>query len=45
MQNSIIYTHCWKGYSEVGVLGYQHKTVNHSKRFVDPILRVHTNTI
>jgi transposase-like protein len=40
-----IYTDCWKGYNNVKNIGYTHKTVNHSKHFVDPITKVHTQSI
>jgi transposase-like protein len=41
---SIIYSDCWKAYSEINTT-YQHKTVNHSQNFVDPITGVHTQNI
>lgn len=34
---SIIYTDCWRSYSRLKSLGYQHGTVNHSTNFVNPI--------
>ena len=42
---SLIYTDCWKGYSDLKNHFTSHATVNHSRYFVDPISRVHTNTI
>lgn len=41
---SIIYTDCWKGYSDLKKY-FIHETVNHSKSFVNPLNGVHTNTI
>jgi len=43
-QTSII-SDCWKSYDSLSVEGYIHHTVNHSKNFVDPETRAHTNTI
>lgn len=44
---SIIYTDCWKGYTDVifEEMGMFHDTVNHTYNWVDPITGVHTNTI
>ena len=44
-KNSIIYTDCWKGYTGVKDIASEHKTVNHSKGFVNPVDGTHTNTI
>ena len=44
-QGSIIHTDMWRGYSCIEQLGMEHKVVNHSKNFKDPISGVHTNTI
>ena len=41
---SIVYTDCWKGYTEIHKY-YEHHTVNHSIGFKDPISGIHTNTI
>lgn len=42
---SIIHTDEWAAYSGLSVLGFVHKTVNHSKNFVNPITKVHTQKI
>lgn len=42
---STLFTDCWKGYSDLSKHFNNHKTVNHSKQFVDPIDGTHTNTI
>jgi transposase-like protein len=44
-KGTTIHTDCWKGYNNLNKIGYKHKTVNHSKYFVDPITKVHTQTI
>jgi transposase-like protein len=44
-EGTTIYTDCWKGYNNLNNIGYNHKTVNHSKHFVDPITKVHTQSI
>jgi ISXO2-like transposase domain len=41
---SIIVTDCWRGYSRLGLFGYEHKTVNHSEVFVNEE-GFHTNNI
>ena len=40
-----IISDCWASYSTVSEEGYQHKTVNHSITFVDPVIGAHTNTV
>ena len=44
-----INTDCWKAYFKIEDIPvnpkYQHRTVNHSKYFVDPITLTHTNSI
>ena len=45
---STVYTDCWRGYNVISRmgLGYRHRTVNHTRFFVNPLDRdVHTNTI
>jgi len=43
---SIVHTDLWKAYSQLeDQLNVQHRTVNHSKHFVNPVDDVHTNTI
>jgi transposase-like protein len=43
---SIIHTDCWKGYMYLDKSEeYEHRTVNHSEYFKDPITQVHTNTV
>jgi transposase-like protein len=36
---------CWGAYNNLGSLGYEHRTVNHSIWFKNPISGAHTNTI
>ena len=38
-------TDLWGAYSSLGQCGYVHGTVNHSQNFVDPVTKVHTNSI
>ena len=43
---SVIHTDLFKSYSQINSqLGFQHKTVNHSLHYVDPVTKTHTNTI
>lgn len=42
---TIIFSDCWKSYSRLKNFFFGHKTVNHSKEFVNRIENVHTNTI
>lgn len=42
---SIVHSDCWKAYSRLKSLGYEHITVNHSKNFVDPESNACTNHI
>ncbi|OQS54049.1 hypothetical protein EHP00_1629 [Ecytonucleospora hepatopenaei] len=41
---SVIYSDQWRGYNSLFEY-YTHKTVNHSKHFVDPLTGIHTNFI
>ena len=44
-KGSVIISDCWKSYDCLSSLGYEHKTVNHSEHFVDPISGACTNNI
>ena len=44
-QGSTIYTDCWKGYNSLENNEFLHRTVNHSKEFVNKDDNTHTNTI
>ena len=44
-KESILFTDCWKGYSEINTIGYDHQKANHSIHFVDNQTNTHTNTI
>lgn len=40
-----IISDCWASYEGLEIYGYTHKTVNHSRNFVDPVSLVHTQKI
>ena len=42
---SIIFSDCWKAYSTLNTLEYEHQTVNHKYNFVDPTTYAHTQNI
>ncbi|KAL7723806.1 hypothetical protein ACLKA6_002977 [Drosophila palustris] len=42
---STIMSDCWKAYNCLAEEGFVHQTVNHSKNFVDPETRAHTQNI
>ena len=42
---SVIFSDCWKAYSTLNQLEYEHKTVNHTYNFVDPTTFAHTQNI
>lgn len=43
---SIVHTDLWKAYSKLeDQINVQHRIVNHSKHFVNPVDGTHTNTI
>ena len=44
-KGSIIHSDCWKAYSQLKSMGYQHLTSNHSKEFVNPKTVACTNSI
>ena len=44
-ENSTVHTDCWRGYTGVKDIVSEHRTVNHSRGFVNPIDGTHTNTI
>ena len=44
-KGSIIITDCLRSYNHLDTLGYHHFTVNHSKNFVNPETKAHTQRI
>ncbi|XP_065064355.1 uncharacterized protein LOC135690664 [Rhopilema esculentum] len=42
---SIVCSDMWQAYNQVGNIGYQHRTVNHTYNFVDPVTRTTTNHV
>jgi hypothetical protein len=44
--NTRIISDCWRGYTDINSLGFNHVTINHTENFVDPFDNdIHTNTI
>ncbi len=44
-RGTTIISDCWASYNGLELLGYEHKTVNHSYNFVDPITLAHTQKV
>lgn len=42
---SVIWSDMWAAYNQIGNIGYQHGTVNHTLNFVDPLTQVTTNRV
>lgn len=45
LPGSVIVTDCWRAYNCLSQYQFSHYTVNHSKNFVDPVTRAHTNNV
>lgn len=45
LPHTTVVSDCWAAYNQIQLYGYDHKTVNHSRFFVDPVTRVNTNRV